>query len=1438
MSQYGRGKGLLRKSFSKIEEVVSLPNLIEVQSKSFNDFVQLDCLPSERKNIGLEKVFRDTFPIEHDNKISLEYVSYELGDWACICGQLSGIDNRYKWQCKSCKKSGAGYLKNSNVCPHCKKEGAAYIFCKKCFSRVTIKVNSSVDESRYSGKTYILPLKVKMQLLAWDIDPETSKKIVRDIKEQEVYFCDMPAMVDLYEDQDGIFKLGSQGTFLINGVDRVVVSQIHRAPGVIFTTSRKNRDFRGQPYQIARVIPGRGSWIDIEFDHNELIYVRIDKKKKILVTTFLQALGIPREKILSHFYDFEEIEIKGGKFYKEVSTQLIGQRLESGVLPKELEKSFTVGQRITKPIIEKLQKAGIKSLVVRKNALVNKVLAKDVIDKETGEVLVSQGAFITEELLDNELLNVKKIEVIKSYGYVVQPTMALTLTQDTITTREDALKEVYNKLKPGDIPTLKIMEEYISNLFFNSRFYDLTFVGRARINRKLGLDIDKNITQLTEADIIATLKYLVGLKERGEGELDDIDHLGNRAIRLVGELLQAQIYVGFARIERIVKERFRLQENYAALMPYDFLNVKPLAAVLREFFGTGQLSQFMDQTNPLAEMAHKRRLSALGPGGITRERATFEVRDVHPSHYGRICPIETPEGQNIGLISSLSTYAKVNDLGFIETPYRPVVDGVVQNKVIYLDAFQELGETIAQSTVKLNSKNEMTEPKVFARRNGNIITVNSSEVSYIDASPRLLFSVPTALIPFLEHDDANRALMGSNMQRQAVPLVNCRAPLIGTGMEIEVGALEGAVIKARTYGIVDYVSSDKIIIRVDYDKATTSELITKPIEIYALKKFGRSSHNTWVHYKPIVKLGEKVNKGDVIASGAATHNAELALGNDVLVAFMPWQGYNFEDAIVLSKRMVSDDVFTSVHVEEFIVEARETKLGAEEITRDIPNLSEKSLEALDDDGIVKIGTRVKPGDILVGKVTLKGDVQVSPEEKLLRAIFGEKSREVRDTSLRVPPGVEGTVIDVKVFSRSGIRKDRRYKEIAQAETVRIEENFAHHINVLRQGIKEKLAELLDGVSVGKASKKEFLKKTQLQKLDIEQIFELAVGDKDVAEKLESLKEMFVNQQHVLAALKADRINQLRKGDDLPSGVIKMIKVYVANKRHVSVGDKMAGRHGNKGVVSYIVNPEDMPYLDDGTPVDIVLNPLGVPGRMNVGQILETVLGFACKKIGNNLSKELTDMSYAETKTRLSEYFGKKLVEELEKTDGKDGVYELARKTAKNGLAMKTPIFAGADYETEIQPLLKSLGMSETGAYKLFDGRTGESFMQPVTVGNIYMMKLNHLADDKLHARSVGPYSLITQQPLGGKAQFGGQRLGEMEVWALYAYGAAYTLQEMLTLKSDDINGRIKAYEAIVRGEEVPEPGIPESFNVFVKELQSLGLQVDLLKLSKEQVGEQ
>ncbi|MCG2756204.1 DNA-directed RNA polymerase subunit beta [Candidatus Dependentiae bacterium] len=1439
MAQVHLGKGVFRKSFGKIKEVVQLPDLIEIQSKSFNDFAQLDFLPSERKNIGLEKVLRDTFPIENTDKISLEYVSYELGDWECACGSVKGIENRYKWSCSSCKKNGSGRL-NEDVCPECGKHTASYTVCKKCSARVFVKNEITADEARYSGKTYSMPLKLKMQLVSWDIDPKTSKKSVKDIKEQEVFFADLPIMVDLFEDDEGSYKLGNNGTFIINGVDRVVVSQLHRAPGAIFTLSKKTKDFKGLPCHIARIIPARGSWIDFEFDSNDVLNVRIDKKKKILATTFLQAMGIAKDSILSMFYDFETIYAKSGDFYNKIGDHLIGQRLASGALSKKLEEKFVVGQRFNKNLIEKLKKEGVKELIVRKSSVVNKILAGDLIDQNSGEIIAQQGMALTQELVDqvSNLSGVVELKVVKSSGLLVQPTLAVTFAHDHVNSKEDALKEIYTKLRPGDVPSLKIMEEYFHNLFFNSRFYDLTVVGRIRTNRKLGLNVNTEITYLTQDDIVATIKYLIGLKESGQGILDDIDHLGNRAVRLVGELLQSQLYSGLTKVEKIVKERFRLQDNYATMMPYDVLNVKPIAAVFREFFGTGQLSQFMDQTNPVAEMAHKRRLSALGPGGLTRERASFEVRDVHPSHYGRICPIETPEGQNIGLISSLSTYARVNDIGFIETPYREVNDGVVSEDIKYLDAYLETGKNIAQASVELDSKNKIKEDMLLVRNDENIFRTESKNVNYLDASPKQLVSVATALIPFLEHDDANRALMGSNMQRQAVPLVKCQYPLVGTGMEHEIGTTQGIALLAQRSGVVEYVSGEKIEIGLFDTTKSEKRWFSRPVDVYKLKKFARSSHSTWIHYTPVVRVGDKIEKGDVIANGAATLDGDLSLGSNVLVAFMPWRGYNFEDAIVLSKRLVSDDVFTSVHVEEFIVEARDTKLGAEEITRDIPNVGEKDLAALDEDGIVRIGTRVKPGDILVGKVTLKGDIQVSPEEKLLRAIFGEKSREVRDTSLRVPPGVEATVLDVKVFSKSGIRKDKRYKDFVQKQTEIIEDDYASRISILQKGVKNKIKTLLSENSISNVKIQDTkYSVAKLENLDVDMLLTLESGNKNIDSKIKDFSIMLSDQIQVLTSIKADMFSRLRKGDDLPSGVLKMVKVYVAAKRHVSVGDKMAGRHGNKGVVSQIVNIEDMPFMDDGTSVDIVLNPLGVPGRMNVGQILETILGFAGKKISANLAKNINELSYKELKKQLAELYSDELVDSIEKSQGQDAVKELADKTVKNGLAFKTPIFDGASYQNIIVPLLKDLGMSANGAYTLFDGKTGLRFDQPVTVGYIYMMKLNHLADDKLHARSVGPYSLITQQPLGGKAQFGGQRLGEMEVWALYAYGAAYTLQEMLTVKSDDVNGRIKAYEAIVRGDDVPVPGIPESFNVLVKELQSLGLQVDLFKASKEQVSE-
>ena len=1428
MSEVQSGVTFLRKMFGKTKEVVALPNLIEVQSKSFNDFVQLDYLPSERLNIGLEKVLRDIFPVEYNSRISLEYVSYELGDWACICGALTGISARYQWKHLSSKKSGCGRLTEQQLAG-----GYSYVRCSKCHARVSLRPPATPEECRYGGKSYAMPLRVKMQLTTWDIDAVTNETVIRDIKEQEVFFCDLPIMLDLYEDIDGRIRAGNQGIFLINGVDRVVVSQIHRAPGALFALNKKTKDFRGNLSLLARIIPARGAWLDFEFDQNDYLFVRIDKKRKLLVTTFLQALGLKREEILPLFYSFEKIEFVGGEFIRPLGKALVGARIEAGSLPKEQEKNFTIGQRITEPVLQKLKKLGIENLKIRRNSLVSRIVAEDLTHPKTGELLLERGGIIKEELLDYiEELGDCSMTVIQTSSHAPQLSLALTLAQDPAMTLEDAVREVYAKLRPGDLPSFKIMHDYVTGLFFNNRHYDLTVVGRTRINRKLGLSIGLDVATLTIEDIVGVVKYLIGLKERGEGELDDVDHLSNRCVRLVRELLQSQFYVGLARIEKIISERFRLQETYASQMPSDFINVKPLSAVLREFFGTGQLSQFMDQTNPLAEMAHKRRLSALGPGGITRERATLDVRDVHPSHYGRICPIETPEGQNIGLISSLSTYARVNELGFIEAVYRPVIDGKIQDSVVSVDAYEETGKAVAQATIAIDSNNTISASYVLARRDGSMQHIPTEEISYIDASPRQLVSVATALIPFLEHDDANRALMGSNMQRQAVPLIRPEVPLVGTGVEWEVGHAEGAVIAARSAGIVKYVSADKIIIALDQAVKSDEEWFARPIDVYRLKKFGRSSHNTWVHYVPAVSVGQPVRRDQVIAHGASVSEGELALGSNVLVAYMPWYGYNFEDAIVVSRRCVADDVFTSVYVEEFAVEARDTKLGAEEITRDIPNVSEKELEPLDEDGIVKIGTRVEPGDILVGKVTFKGDVQVSPEEKLLRALFGEKSREVKDTSSRVPPGVMGTVIDVKILSRSGIRKDKRYKDVVQKETVEIEENYAWQVSVLEKSIKEKVIALLQDGSLSSD-----LGKVKAEALSVHDLLKLKVSDKAAATKLAYYRDILDSQAKVLEALKAEQVSKLRKGDDLPSGVIKLVRVYVAVKRPVSVGDKMAGRHGNKGVVSAIVNIEDMPYLSDGTAVDIVLNPLGVPGRMNVGQILETMLGMGCKKVGENLAQQINKMNVSSIKTYLKKYYAPELIDNIEDKYGEEGVMNAARRTADLGLRISTPVFDGASFDEDISPLLKDLGLPERGVYTLYDGQTGTSFEQPVTVGYAYMMKLNHLADDKLHARSVGPCSLITQQPLGGKAQFGGQRLGEMEVWALFAYGSAHILQEMLTIKSDDVNGRLKAYEAIVRGDELPEPGIPESFNVLVKELQSLGLQVELFKTNREHASE-
>jgi DNA-directed RNA polymerase subunit beta len=1425
----------LRKSFKKGKSVVSVPNLIEVQSKSFNDFAQLDFLIEERENIGLEKALKDVFPIEYGDKFSLEYVGYELGNWACSCGKVVGFSNRYTWTCSKTGETGLSRLSSNDTTKQ-------YISCSECRSRVGLKTSSSVQECRDGEETFSFPLRVKVQLVAWDID-ESGEKIIHDIKEQDVFFADLPVMVDVYEKQ-GRYCLGSQGTFVINGVDRVVVSQLHRSPGAVFMKSRKTKDLQGKPYFASRIIPMRGSWLDFEFDTSDCLYVRIDKKKKVLVTTFLQALGISREKILSTFYESDIVYSEKGLFYKKIDETLLGFRLDKEMLPPALEKQYA-GRRVNASVLAELAKEEIEHIHIPQSYVLNKVARVNIVNTQTGELILEQGASI----LENNIITLTqhqniKLDLVDVKGYVFQPTMAVTLSHDTNHTIEDSLRDIHAKIWPGDSSSIWEGKERLEKQFFEEKFYDLTRVGRIRLNQKLGLSTPDTVTVLTRDDIVGVIRYLVNLRERGEGELDDIDHLGNRRVRLVGELLTNQMYVGLSRIDRIAKERFRMQELHGALMPQDFLNVKPLTAVLREFFGSGQLSQFMDQTNPLAELAHKRRLSALGPGGVMKDRATHEVRDVHTSHYGRICPIETPEGQTIGLISSLATYAMVNDLGFIESAYRPVKDGKIQEEAVFLNAFVESDYQIAQFDSVDDSGKKFVADKVVARKDGNFTLTDVKDISYVDVSPQQLVSVAAALIPFLENDDASRALMGANMQRQAVPLIRPQVPLVGTGMECEVAKSSGAAVVAKFDGVVRHVSSDQIIVVSDKSLfATKDEWLDYGVQTYDLTKFHRSSYSTWIHQRPIVAIGDKVKAGDFLTDGSSIQNGELALGTNLTVAFMPWNGYNFEDAIVLSKRLVAEDVLTSVNLEEFSVEARDTKLGPEEITIDIPNVGEKALESLDEYGIVKIGTRVNPGDILVGKVTLKGDVQYSPEEKLLRAIFGEKSREVRDTSLRVSPGISGTVVDVKVFFRGGARKDQRYKDVANEKIKKLTASLERQVESLKHLVAQDFIELLSGQKPGKGVFKELLSenglfdKEKLATLGIDKLSECVVKDSDIMAKVIYLKESLENRLHILESLKEEKSAAIKKGDKLQSGVIKVVKVYIAAKRAISVGDKIAGRHGNKGIVSNILPIEDMPFLDDGRAVDIILNPLGVPSRMNVGQILETILGFAGKKLGEKLQNVIDTQGYEYVLKFLSDAYGDDCIKEFVKNNSKEDLMELARHTAKSGVCFKTPIFQGVSFEKEMLPMMNELNLTNTGTYKIRDGRTGRYFDQAVTVGVIYIIKLIHMADDKLHARSVGPYSLITQQPLRGKAQFGGQRFGEMEVWAMYAYGAAYTLQEMLTYKSDDVTGRHKVYESIVRGDKIPDPGLPESFNVLVKELQSLGLQVDLFKSEKEELSE-
>jgi DNA-directed RNA polymerase subunit beta len=1353
----------IRRSFGKIKKIIEIPNLIEIQKRSNYDFLKVGVSTEDRADVGLQAVFKSVFPIKDFNETaSLEFVSYELG---------------------------------------------------------TPKYD--VEECHQRGMTYAAPLKVKIQLVIWDV--ENGRRSIKNVKEQEVYFGEIPLMT-------------GNGTFMVNGTERVIVSQLHRSPGVFFEHDKGRTHSTGKLLYSARIIPYRGSWIDFEFDPRDVLYVRIDRRRKFPATVLLRALGMTTEDLLNYYYKKDIVNLDPKQYTKQfVPDHLMGSRVGRDVKdPKSGEVIAREGRKFNKAIVRAMEQAKISEVPIALDEIVGRVSAHDIVDSTTGEVLIGTNEEITEDTLEKlKAHGVKKIEVLYTEDAPGGGPLRLTLAQDKLGTPEEAVIEIYRRLRPGDPPTQETATTFFNNLFFNAERYDLSKVGRLKLNHKLKIDVPLEQGTLRREDILEVVRYLMELKN-GNGQVDDIDHLGNRRVRAVGELVENQFRIGLVRMERAIKERMSLQD-IETLMPQELVNYKPASAVIKEFFGSSQLSQFMDQTNPLSEIAHKRRLSALGPGGLTRERAGFEVRDVHPTHYGRVCPIETPEGPNIGLIAALSTYARVNEYGFIETPYREVENNRVTERILYLSALDEEDKVIAQANAKLDAHGRFTDEIVSARIGGESTMVRAEDVQYMDVSPNQLVSVAASLIPFLENDDANRALMGSNMQRQAVPLLKPDAPLVGTGLEGTVGRDSGVTVVGKRDGIVESVDAERIVVRADKQ---TKDLRDAGVDIYNLIKYQRSNQNTCINQRPIVVKGERVKSGDVLADGPSTDMGELALGRNVLVAFMPWGGYNFEDSILISERVVKEDLFTSVHIEEFECIARDTKLGPEEITRDIPNVGEEALKDLDASGIIRIGAEVRPQDILVGKITPKGETQLSPEEKLLRAIFGEKAGEVRDTSLRVPPGVEGTVIDGRVFSRRGVSKDERTQEIEVLEAERLKNDEAEEVRIIRQETLRKLKKSLAGKKLAgrvmSDDRKELLKK----------------GDPISAEELEELPPTLWGQvrvenesaqeeaENAIAAMNANveavqnhygaKLERLKAGDELAPGVIKMIKVFVAIKRRLQVGDKMAGRHGNKGVLSRILPEEDMPCLADGTPVDIVLNPLGVPSRMNVGQILETHLGWAARELGHKIEEDLKNgVSAAQLKKRLKEIYPEKesheFIDELAEPD----IYKLAAK-ALAGVHVASPVFDGAR-EEEIFQLLKRADLPETGQAQLHDGRTGLPFEQPVTVGVMYMMKLHHLVEDKIHARSTGPYSLVTQQPLGGKAQFGGQRLGEMEVWALEAYGAAYTLQEMLTVKSDDVAGRTRMYEAIVKGENTLEPGLPESFNVMVKELQSLCLNMELLE---------
>jgi DNA-directed RNA polymerase subunit beta len=1383
------GQRRLRKTFGRIPEVAPMPNLIEVQRTSYEHFLQMEERPELRASVGLQEVFRSVFPIrDFSERAQLEFVRYEL-------------------------------------------ETPKY----------------DVDECQQRGITFAAPLKVTLRLVVWDVDEDSGSRSIRDIKEQDVYMGDMPLMT-------------RNGTFIINGTERVIVSQMHRSPGVFFDHDKGKTHSSGKYLFAARVIPYRGSWLDFEFDAKDHVYVRIDRRRKLPATTLLlalddaateakraqrraeskslqpgEAVGMAKEEILSAFYSTVFYQRGPAGWMTPFEPELYKGKLTADLVDADSgEVRLAAGERMTPRLARRLVEAGLQHVLAPHEELIGRYFAQDLINEETGEVYFEAGDEITEaalvQLEESGLaeLPVLDIDLVNRGGDSKGPYIRNTLAIDKNATREDALIDIYRVMRPGEPPTLETAETLFNSLFFDGERYDLSAVGRVKMNSRLELTTDDTIRVLRKQDILAILKVLVDLKD-GRGEIDDIDHLGNRRVRSVGELMENQYRVGLLRMERAIRERMSSVE-IDTVMPHDLINAKPAAAAVREFFGSSQLSQFMDQTNPLSEITHKRRLSALGPGGLTRERAGFEVRDVHPTHYGRICPIETPEGPNIGLINSLATYARVNQYGFIESPYRKVRDGTVTDEVTYLSAMDEGKYSIGQADIALDGAGRIVADLTNCRKNGDFILCRPEEVDLIDVSPKQLVSVAAALIPFLENDDANRALMGSNMQRQAVPLIRAEAPLVGTGMEETVARDSGVTIIARRAGVVDQVDATRIVIR-----ATEETSAAAPgVDIYNLLKFQRSNQNTCINQRPLVKIGDLVREGQIIGDGPSTEQGELALGRNVLCAFMPWNGYNFEDSILISERIVSDDVFTSIHIEEFEASARDTKLGQEEITRDIPNVGEEALKNLDEAGIVYIGAEVKPGDILVGKVTPKGESPMTPEEKLLRAIFGEKASDVRDTSLRLPPGVSGTIVEVRVFSRRGVDKDERALAIERAEIERLAKDRDDERAILERSFAARLKELLLGQTtvVGPKGMKSGSEVTDelLAQYTTANWRDITVRDDARMLDIEALKKQMADAIHELEMRFESKVEKLQRGDELPPGVMKQVKVFVAVKRKLQPGDKMAGRHGNKGVISRIMPCEDMPYLEDGTPVDIVLNPLGVPSRMNVGQILETHLGWASHGLGLRIGEVLESVQRnrskgdGELRRLLGDIYdgdGRSAIEAL--PDGE--LLEMAGELQR-GVPMASPVFDGAR-EDDIVAMLNRAGLATSGQVTLVDGRTGEAFDRKVTVGYIYMLKLHHLVDDKIHARSIGPYSLVTQQPLGGKAQFGGQRFGEMEVWALEAYGAAYTLQEMLTVKSDDVSGRTKVYEAIVRGDDNFEAGIPESFNVLVKELRSLGLNVEL-----------